>query len=101
MDHLADNEKNPGQISNDISRNNGQFFSALKWWHKYEALNKTSCPVTSEVHEVIKRMIKSYKKDIGEKLRVGVLPMKEGESGLSRAGYLILCKYLCSYEPVG
>lgn len=98
MDHLKDDEKNPDQNVATISAGAmGNCFSAQKWWHKYEALSKTSWTVPSEIDEVIKRMIKSYKKDIGEKRRVSVLPRKEGKSGLSLAGYMVLRKFFALF----
>jgi hypothetical protein len=72
---------NPGKNKITVTAQTFQNYkSALKWWHEYDsvAMEKVGChwPELNEDH--LKKALGSYRRDIGNKKRRGIMPLKEG-----------------------
>jgi len=96
---------NPGRnVATCKSQTYQNYKSALKWWHEHHNVvdrDKEGCPWPAEVEQVLKQQVQSYKRDVGEKKRAGIMTTKEGKSPYNITGYINICKYFSRMTPVG
>jgi len=90
--------KNKVTVSSQTYQN---YKSALKWWHEFESpdMEKIGKPWPREVDVALKKAIATYKRDVGDKKRRGVMKQKEGKSPFSLNGYIVLCKHFMAMKP--
>ena len=85
----------PSQRIATVSAQSYQNFkSSLKWFVQahFPAWEKEGSTWSDEVDRAVQQQIHGYKKDVGEKKRIGVMEKKEGKSKYSKLGYITLCK---------
>ena len=96
---------NPARLLKTVTTQTYQNYkSALKWWHEHndpEGKAKIGCTWPSEVNREVTAQIKSYKRDVGQKKRAGIMSQKEGKEGFNLMGYITLCKYFNIMVPIG
>jgi len=96
---------NPGQnIVTCRSQTYQNFKSALKWWHQHHNEidhDKIGCEWPADVEQVLKQQVQSYKRDVGEKKRSGVMTIKEGKLPYNITGYITICKFFSRMKPEG
>ena len=96
---LNDNEldmRNPGKDKVTVTGQSYQNYkSALKWWHCHEdfLLDKVGYLWPAAVDNSIKQAIASYKRDVGDKKRRGIMTSKEGKARYDVTGYFEICGY--------
>jgi len=96
---------NPGRdVATCRSQTYQNYKSALKWWHEHHNVvnrDKEGSPWPLEVEQVLKQQVQSYKRDVGEKKRKGIMSMKEGMTSYNITGYITICKYFSRLKPEG
>jgi len=96
---------NPGKDVETVKSQTYQNYkSALKWWHEHHNItehDKEGCPWPADVEQVLKQQVQSYKRDVGEKKRKGVMTLKEGKSPYNITGYIAICSYFNKLTPQG
>jgi hypothetical protein len=92
--------KNKVTVSSQTYQN---YKSALRWFHEYTcpAMGKVGMPWPTEVDLVLRGAISSYKRDVGDKKRRGVMKQKEGKTPYNLQGYITICKSLMGLSPQG
>jgi len=77
--------------------------SALKWWHAYDCpdMDKIGYAWPTEIDEALKKAIASYKRDIAEKKRRGIMRNKEGKYPYDLNGYIELNRHFNMIKPEG
>ncbi len=77
--------------------------SALKWWHELEdeTCGKQAFPWPTDVSQSLQATIHSYKRDIGDKKRRGIMDQSEGKSPYNLHGYKVICQHFCKMKPSG
>jgi len=93
----------PGYDVHTVSAQTYQNYkSALKWWHELNCneYEKVGHIFPAGLDTAINGQIATYKRDIGEKKRRGVMPQKEGKSPYDLTGYISICKFFNSMIPV-
>ena len=78
--------------------------SALRWWHEHNDpifKDKVGFPWPESVNMAVKQQIASYKRDVGEKKRKGIMRKKEGKSAYNLIGYITINQYLNRIRPRG
>jgi len=106
IDEIAviDDISNPAKYARTVCAQTYQNYkSALKWWHEHDDVgkNKVGCAWPADVEQVINKQIRSYKRDIGQKKRRGIMPQKEGKSAYNVTGYIAICNYFNQIRPYG
>ncbi len=104
IDLLSSGDANPAKnIATVCAQTYSNYRSAVKWWHETTDidLDKIGVPWPDEVARALKVCCASYKRDVGDKKRRGVMDPKEGKSPYDLQGYKILCIYFSSMKPDG
>lgn len=94
--------RHPAKNKRTVSAQTYQNYkSALKWWHEFDSvdMDKVGHIFPAETDKAINTCIKSYKRDVGEKKRAGIMKMKEGKSKYNLQGYKTICKYFMGMKP--
>jgi hypothetical protein len=95
---------NPGKDKVTIvSGSMMNFASALKWLHKFvnADIGKVRYRMSEEVKDEISSITATYKRDVGDKRKRGIMKVREGKDPVSLSGYEHICKYLYQKQPVG
>jgi hypothetical protein len=103
-DHPVVINHNPGKDKVTIVAGSMMnFASAIKWLHKFinVDIGKVRYRISEEVVDEIKHIMATYKRDVGEKRRKGVMKVREGKDPVSLVGYEHICKWLYQMKPVG
>ncbi len=101
-EQTVDDALNPGKDKVTVTAQTYQNYkSALKWWHEFDCpiMDKIGVPWPAEVDNAIKKAIASYKRDVGDKKRRGVMRKKEGKSPYNLNGYKTICKHFMKMKP--
>ena len=95
---------NPSRDKQTVDRQTYQNYkSALKFWHEYSCqdMDKEGKPWPEPVNKVINDAVASYKREVGDKKRRGVMAQKEGKSAYNLTGYVAICSYFMKMHPDG
>ena len=100
----ARNALNPAVNKVTVSAQTYQNYkSALRWWHEYTSptMKKVGKPWPVDVDVALKKAIATYKRDIGDKKRRGIMKQKEGKTPYNLNGYIEICKRFMAFKPKG
>ena len=64
-------------------------------------MDKIGCEWPREVDRALVKAIATYKRDVGQKKRRGVMSQMEGKRPYNLFGYITMCKYFCGMCPSG
>ena len=76
--------------------------SALIWWHEFHcpAFDKVGVIWPRDCDSAIGTAIASYKREVGEKKRKGIMRQQEGKNKYNLFGYITICKHFMKMRPV-